>query len=83
MQVENRNVASPVGQHAYKSPARQYRVKPATLYAGATNYVATTVYRLAKVSSRDWERGYHELETAAADRTTVGYIAGPTPSFPY
>ena len=31
-----------LGQHAYKSPARQYRVEPAMLYAGATNYVATT-----------------------------------------
>ena len=39
------------------------------------------VRQVTKSWAWDWERGYYELETA--DRqwwTTIGYIAGPTPS---
>ena len=95
-----------LGQDAYKSPARPYRVEPA--YALRWCYKLRSYYRLAQVSWRerfsqgtplrysvasfprptpsfsllavrtvgqatkswawDWERGYHKLETAAADR---------------
>ena len=42
-----------LGQHAYKSPARQHRVEPATLYSLRQCYKLRSYYRLADLSWRE------------------------------